>query len=230
MPDDPKKIRRILGEKTKIDLSDGFLLHVGGNQWYKNRQGVINIYDAWRSLSNKKLPLLFIGEYPSKNLLKTYNQSFYRNDIHFWTGSNDKDICLAYAGASVFLFPSLAEGFGWPIAEAMASGCPVVTTNKTPMTEVAGKAGFLIEAMPTDKLQLKEWATKAGQVIENILTLSEDERERIVNHGIINSARFDAEKMLDEIEEIYENSFQHKTLENKSSFYNQQEASVEILR
>ena len=74
---DTEKIRKILSAKTKIDLNDGYLLHVGGNQWYKNRSGVIYIYDAWRSLNNKKLPLLFIGELPSKSLLKIYNQSPY---------------------------------------------------------------------------------------------------------------------------------------------------------
>ena len=62
----------------------------------------------------------------------------------------DDLVKMAYVGASLFLFPSLAEGFGWPIAEAMASGCPVITTNKRPMTEVTKGTGRLIEKMPKE--------------------------------------------------------------------------------
>jgi len=229
VPGDTEKIRKILSAKTKIDLNDGYLLHVGGNQWYKNRSGVIYIYDAWRSLNSKKLPLLFIGEPPSQNLLKTYKESAYQQNIHFLSDVGDKDVCLAYAGASVFLFPSLAEGFGWPVAEAMASGCPVITTNKAPMTEVAGNAGFLIAAMPANKLQVKEWAIEAGKEIENILSLSGEEREWIINEGIINSGRFDTEIVLDEIEAIYKKRLTHAKSKEKFSFYHQ-EVNTEITR
>ena len=56
-----------------------------------------------------------------------------------------------YSLASLLLFPSHHEGFGWPILEAMACGCPVVTTERPPMTEVAGSAGFYIDS--TNHLQ-----------------------------------------------------------------------------
>ena len=55
-----------------------------------------------------------------------------------------------YSRAKSLLFPSLAEGFGWPIAEAQACGCPVVTTGRPPMTEVGGDAAIYIDpAGPT---------------------------------------------------------------------------------
>lgn len=227
-PGDPGKIRNILGAKTKIDLIDGYLLHIGGNQWYKNRPGVIHIYNAWRSLYNRKLPLLLIGEPPSQNLLKTYKKSPYHQNIHFLSDVEDKNIPLAYAGASALLFPSLAEGFGWPVAEAMASGCPVITTNEVPMTEIAGKAGFLIPPMPPNKLQLKDWVIEGAKAVENILTLSDVERKWIIKNGIINSTRFDTEKVLDQIEEIYKSRLEHKTLNEKFSFYHEPEAGTEI--
>jgi glycosyltransferase involved in cell wall biosynthesis len=229
VPGDSEKIRNILSDKTKIDLSDGYLLHVGGNQWYKNRPGVIRIYEAWRSLSNKKLPLLLIGEPPSQNLMKTYNQSHYQQDIHFLSNVDDKDIPAFYAGTSVFLFPSIAEGFGWPIAEAMACGCPLITTNEAPMIEVAGNAGFLISAMPSGNVEIKDWAFEAGKLVENILTLSEADRKQIFEEGIENSKRFDTEKILDQIEATYKNMIQEKTKKEKFSFYKQQAVSNEIV-
>jgi glycosyltransferase involved in cell wall biosynthesis len=81
-------------------------------------------------LNNPSIPLLLIGESPDMKLLEAYSKSPFKSDIHILTGIEDKWVQRAYAGAIVFLFPSYAEGFGWPIAEAMASGCPVITTRK----------------------------------------------------------------------------------------------------
>ncbi|HEX6890117.1 MAG TPA: glycosyltransferase family 1 protein [Chryseolinea sp.] len=199
---DPVKARAGFGEKTKLDLTDGYLLHVGANTWYKNRAGVLEIYDAWRTTYQKYLPLLMIGE-PTRELLSRQEQSPFKKDIHWLSGIEDETLRLAYAGASAFLFPSLGEGFGWPIAEAMASGCPVITTNEAPMTEVAGTAGFLIPKMPHDKSKIKEWAAQVASVTQGLISLSPSERSAIVNAGIDNAKRFDTNRSLDRIEEIY---------------------------
>src|SRR5260221_279592 len=58
----PIEARMLFGKTKGIDLSEGYILHVGGNQWYKNRMGVIEIYNSWRNITNKKLPLLMIGK------------------------------------------------------------------------------------------------------------------------------------------------------------------------
>ena len=186
-----------------MDLSAGYVLHVGGNSWYKNRRGVIEIYEAWRSKTTTTLPLLMVGHSPTKDLIAKSNASPYKGDIHWLTGIEDEFIKHAYAGATVFLFPSLGEGFGWPIAEAMASGCPVITTGEAPMTEVAGEAGFLIPRRPKENLAVTKWAEDAGMIVEQIVAMSADERSRIVDAGLQNAKRFDTENTLNEIERIY---------------------------
>ncbi len=195
--------RYVVGKEFGLDLSKGYLLHVGGNQWYKNRPGVIEIYDAWRSRSTISLPLVLIGQPPSDDLMATYSESPYKRDIHFVTNAKDRIMNFAYSGASVFLFPSKAEGFGWPVAEAMASGCPVVVTNEAPMTEVAGAAGFLIPRKPHQKSLTTAWSQEAGAVIEKVMTLSYAERQSVINAGLENAKRFDTQKALTKIEKIY---------------------------
>ncbi|MCD0486859.1 glycosyltransferase [Pedobacter sp. MC2016-14] len=195
--------RKELQTKLGADLSMGYILHVGGNQWYKNRGGVVAIYDSWRKLSGKELPLLLVGEEPDGSLLKAITNSAYAKDIFIYSGAGNDDVQIAYSGATVFIFPSLAEGFGWPIAEAMASGTLVITTNEAPMTEVAGDAAFLIDRMPFEEVDKENWATKSAGVLETILNLSEEEFDQHQLLNKTNVARFDLEKALDEIEEIY---------------------------
>lgn len=196
--------RELLKKKINLDISDGYLLHVGGNDWYKNRSGVIELYTAWRLKSGRNLPLLLIGSIPSPAILSLAQQSGFQSSIHFLTGVDDENVRVAYSGATLMLFPSLAEGFGWPIAEAMACGCPVVTTSEAPMSEVAGDAGFLIAKKTFDKNHVNAWANEVAAIIEQVVALSPEKRKQVIKKGIENAKRFDTGKALDKIEEIYQ--------------------------
>lgn len=200
---DPVVSRIAVGKALGLSLEAGYIMHVGGNQWYKNRIGVIEMYAAWRATTDVKLPLLLIGLTPSEDVLAAANNSNYKSDIHFITNAHDGIVNYAYSGATVFLFPSKAEGFGWPVAEAMASGCPVITTNEAPMTEVAGNAGFYVTRRPVDDVKAQEWAIEAGKVIGHVVGLSPHERRSVVNAGLENAKRFDTQMALDRIENIY---------------------------
>ena len=194
--------RRTLSNTTELDLSSGFILHVGGNQWYKNRKGVIEIYTAWRSSTLLgSLPLLLVGYKPDAALQEVYEASPFKHDIHLLTDLSDELVRMAYAGASVFVFPSLAEGFGWPIAEAMASGCAVITTDAAPMTEVAGEAAVLIPLRTQENAS--GWAKEGAAAIDLILQETEEEKNVRIAKGLENANRFDAEAALNRIEEIY---------------------------
>jgi glycosyltransferase involved in cell wall biosynthesis len=201
--EDSHAARAFIAKETNIDVSNGYLLHVGGNQWYKNRTGVIEIYNAWRTTYKVNLPLIFIGATPNRKLLDSYKHSPYKADIHFLVGKSDTFVKKAYCGASVFLFPSLAEGFGWPIAEAMSSGCPVVTTVEAPMAEVGGSAARYISRRPY-QLNDKAWAEKAAGVIDNLLNLSVIEHNRVIELGVNQARKFDPLIALDAIERVYQ--------------------------
>ena len=198
----PENVSRLsLGKELNLDLANGYILHVGGNQWYKNRIGVIAIYDAWRKKREGNLPLLLIGPKPAVALEEKRNNSDYKNDIHFIVGVSDEVVKKAYAGASVFLFPSIAEGFGWPIAEAMASGAVVITTNEAPMLEVAGAAALLIDRRPPGNDA--EWAEQAAVVLQQAVQIQGEEKKDWIERGVEHVKQFNLEHALNRIEEIY---------------------------
>lgn len=202
-PMNVQEVRKELFDHTGIDFTQGYVLHVGGNQWYKNRIGVIEIYDHWRSKYGTQIPLILIGQRPDNYTEKVWKNASHREDIYVLDSFSDEWVKKAYAGASVFLFPSLAEGFGWPIAEAMASGCPVITTNEAPMTEVAQDAGFYIPKKPLHPGEIKIWLEVAANVLEKVLVLTSKHRKIVIENGFKNAGRFNSQKAIDKIEEIY---------------------------
>ncbi|MBY0427052.1 MAG: glycosyltransferase [Cytophagales bacterium] len=195
--------RKVVGNYIGKDVSNGYILHVGGNSWYKNRIGVVKIYDYWRNKYSSPLPLVLVGQSPSGDLLTAKSLSKFSEDIHFLTHMDDTYINDAYSGATVLLFPSMEEGFGWPIAEAMASGCPVITTGKDPMMEVAGKAGIFIDRFEIGKHNYQKWLENSSAVLEGVIQMPEKERTKLVESGLENAKRFDTNQSILSIESIY---------------------------
>jgi len=203
-PGNAAEARKDLSSFLNIALHNGYLLHVGGNQWYKNRTGVLEVYNVWRKTSNHTLPLLMVGSEPDNVMLEIQQQSGYKQDIHFITGLNDDNLVKVYQGASLFLFPSLAEGFGWPIAEAMAAGTAVLTTNEAPMTEVAGDSATLVDRKPHDENLHASWAAQVADAINARLNETGEQQASAIAAGLENIKRFDSEKGLDLIEQLYQ--------------------------
>jgi len=196
-------VRKELSQYFKMDLTKGFILHVGGNQWYKNRIGLLKIYDAWREISSNKLTLLCIGEAPNDIIFSKYLSSKFTSSIHFLKDVPDEMLKKAYVGASAFIFPSLDEGFGWPIAEAMASGTPVMTTNRMPMTEVTNGTGIAIDRMPFEKEEQEIWAIESARKLESLIIMSPEQKQQMIKEQVQNAARFKKDTALDSIEDIY---------------------------
>ncbi len=93
---------------------------------------------------------------------------------------SDADLALAYAGAITLIYPSLYEGFGLPVIEAMACGCPVITSRRASLPEVAGEAGIYVDP----------WSPE--EVADAILRLHTDaaHRQDVVARGLTQAARF----------------------------------------
>ena len=191
----------ILGDAGCCLPESGFLLHVGGNDWYKNRGGVLAIYKAYVEHAQSPLPLWMVGAPPTAMMEALAEQIRPKGQITFLVGITGEQLCAAYSSARLLVFPSFAEGFGWPIAEAMACGCLVLATEKAPMTEVGGDAAFYLPPPPDH--QSSGWAELAARNIDEILTLPVEERQIRRERGFIQASKFSPERALSAYERIY---------------------------
>lgn len=125
-PQSKKEIDRV---KKKYKLPDQYLLSVGTQEPRKNLERLVKASELLN------LPLILVGRYGWGDKTRT---------VGFIP---DNDLPAMYAGATVFAYPSLYEGFGFPVLEAMACGTPVVTSNISSLPEVAGDAGILVNPL-----------------------------------------------------------------------------------
>lgn len=198
-PKDIAASRGAVGKLCNAALDRGYIMHIGTNVWYKNKPGVVDIYLQWRKIASNPLPLVMIGGIDDPSVQSKIERSGFAKDIHILGGVTDEDIAHCYSGASLLLFPSLDEGFGWPIAEAMACGCLVMTTGKAPMTEVGGDVAYYIPR----KTEGDEWAENAALSLEAVMNEAPEALARRRADGMNWVKQFNIDKTLDHIEEIY---------------------------
>lgn len=134
---------------TGAPLGDRWLLHVGNDSWYKNRPGVLEIFRTLKSKPGMAtLQLLMAGAPPSAALQVACKGL--EGDIAFLPHPSNAVLQALYSKAACFLFPSLAEGFGWPPLEAQACGCPVAISAIEPLRSNCGPAVYFDPLQPQD--------------------------------------------------------------------------------
>ncbi|HUV47105.1 MAG TPA: glycosyltransferase family 1 protein [Candidatus Bathyarchaeia archaeon] len=155
---DPIYYRRPTAEiaevKRKYRLEEDYLLCVGTREPRKNLNRAIMAF-AEIAVANKGLSLVIIGKYgwgddsskfnPSTKLRTRVQSSKLETRVKTLGFVEKEDLARLYSGASAFIYPSLYEGFGLPILEAMACGCPVITSDLGAMKEVAEEAALLVD-------------------------------------------------------------------------------------
>jgi glycosyltransferase involved in cell wall biosynthesis len=112
--------------------------------------------------------------------------------VRLFHGLDTDAIEALYSLASALLFPSHAEGFGWPIAEALACGCPVITTDEAPMTEVGGPHAHYLPRWSGGTAEMGSWAEHGARLICAVIDRSPEAQTQAARAGIERTARFDA--------------------------------------
>jgi glycosyltransferase involved in cell wall biosynthesis len=189
--------------KASLPVSDkGMLLHVGGGQWYKNLAGVLLLYAHYAEQESEPLPLWCISPSPSASIQRVLDRIPAKGRVHFFQGLDNTALQATYSRAHALIFPSLAEGFGWPLIEAQASGCQVLTTDEPPMNEVAGDAAHYLLRLQSDE-DPDSWAKKGSAILKALLSQSAAQRAERTERGLLWSRRFDPERTIDGYLEVY---------------------------
>jgi len=146
-PEDTARVRLEFG------LPDQYLLYVGRINIRKN---LLNLLLSLKFVDDKSIKIVIVGEKEHKNIDITslIEQENLQHRVIFTGHVAEKDLYVIYANATVFCFPSYAEGFGLPPLESMKSGIPVVVSNRTSLPEVCGEAGSYID--PDDPADIAE--------------------------------------------------------------------------
>lgn len=137
---------RFFEDPVDVDTKYAFkyALCVGNRKAHKNQKRVIESF--CNSKSYPDLKLVFSGT-ESNELIKSIKKYDHLNKIVFAGNLTDEELINIYKKASMLIFPSIYEGFGLPIVEAMACGVPVITSNTTACVETAGDAAFLVNPL-----------------------------------------------------------------------------------
>lgn len=163
-----------------------FILHVGGNQWYKNRLGVLHIYERLVGLEKHAPSLILVGEELTPEMDAFIREKSLANRIWRLSSCSNEELRALYSAAGALIFPSLAEGFGWPVIEAQACGCPVICSRAEPFPEVAGDGAVLVE--PGD---VQGFAEKLRQLL-----VDRELRLQLIERGTANARGFQPENMI----------------------------------
>jgi glycosyltransferase involved in cell wall biosynthesis len=141
-----------------------YILAVGNVQPRKNIGRLIEAYLLARQRGMSGVRLLIVGrsQWQGSAIQRLATESPYFNDITFTGYLPDAVVGALYRRCSVFAYPSLYEGFGLPVLEAMACGAPTITSNCSSLPEVAGDAAILV-----DPLSVEQIASALGQVVAN---------------------------------------------------------------
>jgi glycosyltransferase involved in cell wall biosynthesis len=135
--------------QQRFQLTSPFVLYAGNIKPHKNVDRLIHAFSLLRQRGAGDTKLLVIGDEVSKyqNLRRLVHRYQLHQHVRFLGFVPDETLAVLYRLASVFVFPSLYEGFGLPPLEAMAAGVPVITSNVSSLPEVVGDAALLINPL-----------------------------------------------------------------------------------
>ena len=183
--------------KLKHDLNERFIFYLGAIEPRKNVAGLIEAYNLLRDrhlpLTEYQLVLAGSNGWKNQKIYKKADESLYRDDIKFLGYVSREEREWLYNNASLFVYPSYYEGFGFPPLEAMSHGLATITSDVSSLPEVTGEAALLVN--PYSTLDL-------ARAMETLLL---DEKLRAVysEQGLARAGQFSWSKTAEKYLELF---------------------------
>lgn len=171
-----------------LDLPAKYIFHLGNNASYKNRAGVVEVFSRLREFAD--LHLVLAGPPPTPELFAAAARL---KRVHFVGPVGDGPLSELYRRAALLLFPSRYEGYGSPVLEAMALGCPIVCSTAPSLAEVAGDAALFAPAEDFDALAAQCRSLLSDEFL----------RRQMIERGQARAASFDIATMGKSLMEWY---------------------------
>ncbi len=190
-----KSPEQIAAVRQRYGLPAQFVLSVGTMEPRKNLSGLIRAFERLPETLQSAYPLVFVGAkgWLSEDIEKRVEALVAKRRALKLGYVCAQDMPSLYAAATLFAYPSFYEGFGMPIAEAMAAGTAVLTSNVSAMPEVAGQAAELVAPEDIDSIQ-------SG--LQNVLE-DADHRASLAEKGRVHSQQFCWSASCDRLLEVF---------------------------
>lgn len=176
----PATEKQIRDAREVYSIDGPFILYVGTLEPRKNLPALLRAFAKVKHQFPHKLALAGAEGWKTKAFHDAVRETNLGDRLQMLGFVDERDLPALYSAADLFVFPSLYEGFGLPVLEAMACATPVVTSNVSSLPEVAGDAALMIDPSDIDGL---------GNAIARALTV-EPLRARMIRAGIQRAARF----------------------------------------
>lgn len=190
---DKTKIEKL---KERYGIRKRYFLHIGNIEPRKN---LTNLFHACNRIWDKlcrDFQLVVTGKkgWLYRDIFNTLRETGLISDVVFTGYVNEEDIPALYSGADFFIFPSVYEGFGLPILEAMRCGTPVITSDASSLPEVAGEAALYVDPL------------NPGDIAEKILGLAYNDslKKELREKGFHQASKFSWAKTAGETLKVYE--------------------------
>ena len=185
----------VMSFPNNISLPEKYILHISNNDPRKNTNKVLEAFCNYKLKTKNisKLVVLGMTSNELKNKLKYLKISNNHDDFFPIKYVSDEELAIIYKYSEVFLFPSLREGFGLPVIEAMSCGVPVITSNSSSMPEISGNAAMLINPNNTN------------EICDGIIKIQNDTnyKNELIQKGLERSKQFTWNKMASEVLKFY---------------------------
>ncbi len=165
------------------------LIYVGTCAFNKNVLGLLSVFKEINICLNGKVRLLMVSEI-SDEVRGVIDKIGVGSYINVYKNVDKLTLNKLYSAADFLIMPSIYEGFGWPLIEAQACGTPVITTDRSPMRDVAGPHSNFIPSLDSMH-SLSAWVMDAVSSIVDLMELKRDDYELLCKNSIVWARQFD---------------------------------------